>query len=92
MTGHAGLTDPLRNPIDGAFFDGPCRSNSHVLWPSGLRSGQPACVRLLDGTKLFERGDYSRNPFDRTANSPAQPEAAINSNTLSAFINPLSLL
>jgi hypothetical protein len=58
--------DPLTNPVDGAFFDGPCRSFSQVKWPTGPRAGQPACVRLLHGTRLFQNGDYSRNPFENS--------------------------
>jgi len=58
--------DPLANPIDGAFFDGPCLANSHVLWPSGPRAAQPACTRLMNGTTLFKQGNYSRDPLNNS--------------------------
>jgi hypothetical protein len=58
--------DPLTNPVDGAFFDGPCLANSRVRWQSGFRAGQPACTRLMNGTTLFKQGDYSRNPMENS--------------------------
>jgi hypothetical protein len=58
--------NPLTNPIDGAFFDGPCLANSRVTYPSGPRRGQPACIGLMNGTKLFEKGNWSRNPMDNS--------------------------
>ena len=58
--------NPLTNPIDGAFFDGPCAANSRVTWSSGPRRGQPACTQLINGTRLFQQGDYSRNPFENS--------------------------
>jgi len=58
--------NPLTNPVDGAFFDGPCLANSRLRQATGPRAGQPACTRLMDGTKLFEKGDYSRNPMDNS--------------------------
>jgi hypothetical protein len=44
--------NPLTNPVDGAFYDGPCFSSgglvahSHVV-QGGLRNGQFGCVRLI---------------------------------------------
>jgi hypothetical protein len=58
--------DPLTNPIDGAFFDGPCLVNSRLRQRVGPRAGQPACNRLLRGTRLFEKGAYHRNPLDNS--------------------------
>lgn len=43
--------DPFTNPIDGAFFGGPCDLN-----PTGQ------CNRLLNNTELFKKGDWTRNP------------------------------
>ena len=47
--------DPLQNPIDGAFNSGPC-----ALAPGGR------CKQLMNGTNLFQQGDYSRTPFDNS--------------------------
>ena len=57
---------PLTNPIDGAFFDGPCFANSRVTWKTGPRAGQAACTRLMNGTRLFTQGNYQRNPMDNS--------------------------
>ena len=57
--------DPLTNPVDGAFFGGPC-AQSRFKETSGPRAGQPMCVRLLNGTRLFEQGNYSRNPMENS--------------------------
>jgi hypothetical protein len=58
--------DPLTNPIDGAFFDGPCLTSSRVVQHTGPRAGQPACTRLMNGTKLFAKGDWDRNPMENS--------------------------
>ncbi len=50
------ILNPLTNPIDGAFAAGPCQLNPH-----GGR-----CTRLIDNTRLFKRGDYTRDPWDNS--------------------------
>src|SRR5262249_16310446 len=57
--------NPLTNPVDGAFFDGPC-ALSRFKETSGPRAGQPMCVRLLHNTRLFEQGDYAKNPMENS--------------------------
>ena len=57
--------NPLTNPVDGGFFGGPC-AQSKFKETSGPRSGQPMCVRLLNGTTLFEQGNYSKNPMENS--------------------------
>ncbi len=58
--------NPLTNPIDGAFFDGACAGNSPFVTPSGPRRGQNQCVKLINDTKIFGRGAYSRNAWDNS--------------------------
>jgi hypothetical protein len=59
--------DPLQNPYDGAFFFGSCAADTNPnTVTSGPRRGQPACTRLIGGTKLFGQGDYERNPLDNS--------------------------
>src|SRR5262245_43731371 len=58
--------NPLTNPVDGAFFDGPCGGLSKFKEPIGPRAGQPMCVRLLHNTRLFQQGDYARNPMENS--------------------------
>jgi hypothetical protein len=57
----ARLLNPLTNPIDGAFIGGVC-ANAPALHPNGLRQ----CTRLMNGTKLFQQGDYNRNPLENS--------------------------
>jgi len=52
--------NPLTNPVDGAFNGGVCQSSSVRV------GGQGICTTLQNGTKLFERGDYSRNPLENS--------------------------
>jgi hypothetical protein len=47
--------NPLTNPIDGVFHEGVCGPS-----PSG------DCTRLMNGTKLFQKGDWHRNPGDNS--------------------------
>lgn len=47
--------DPLTNPVDGVFNGGICTSA-----PGGK------CTRLMDNTRLFRKGDWSRNPMDNS--------------------------
>ena len=51
--------NPLTNPIDGVFNAGPC-----VDTTSGKLIVN--CKRLMNGTRLFGKGDYSRNPFENS--------------------------
>jgi hypothetical protein len=57
--------NPLTNPIDGAFIGGPCGLSPFRV-KSGPNAGLGLCTGLMNGTKLFERGDYSRNPIDNS--------------------------
>ncbi len=49
------LLNPLTNPIDGVFNAGPCAPA-----PGGR------CTRLINDTRLFEKGDWTRDPFDNS--------------------------
>jgi len=53
--------NPLTNPIDGAMIGGVCGSA-----PATVRGGTHACTKLIDGTHLFEKGDYNRNPLENS--------------------------
>ncbi len=53
--------NPLTNPIDGAFRGGVC-ANSPVV----LKDGTHVCTQLLNNTRLFEQGDYARNPLENS--------------------------
>src|SRR6266550_278892 len=57
--------NPLTNPVDGAFIGGVC-SSSPFKFTKGPNAGQHFCTQLMSGTKLFEHGDYSRNPLDNS--------------------------
>ena len=57
--------NPLTNPIDGVFIGGVCgASRIHVT--SGPNKGLGLCTTLMDNTRLFEQGDYARNPIDNS--------------------------
>src|SRR6184192_4297325 len=57
--------NPLTNPIDGVFIGGVCgASRIHVT--SGPNKGLGLCTTLMDSTRLFEQGDYARNPIDNS--------------------------
>jgi hypothetical protein len=49
------LLDPLTNPVDGVFIRGACES-----------APNSRCTRLMHNTKLFQQGDYSRNPLENS--------------------------
>src|SRR5438094_2619143 len=53
--------NPLTNPVDGAFIGGVC-SSSPFKFTKGPNAGLHFCNQLMSGTRLFEHGDYSRNP------------------------------
>src|SRR5213594_2266560 len=57
--------NPLTNPVDGAFIGGVC-SASPFKFTKGPNAGSHFCTQLMSGTKLFEHGDYSRNPLDNS--------------------------
>src|SRR5437899_7508914 len=57
--------NPLTNPVDGAFIGGVC-SSSPFKFTKGPNAGLHFCNQLMSGTKLFEHGDYSRNPLDNS--------------------------
>jgi hypothetical protein len=59
------ILNPLTNPVDGAFIGGVC-SNSPFKFTKGPNAGLHFCTQLMSGTKLFEHGDYSRNPLDNS--------------------------
>jgi len=61
----APILNPLTNPIDGAFIGGPC-GLSQLKVASGPNKGLGLCTTLMNGTRLFEQGDYARNPFDNS--------------------------
>jgi uncharacterized protein DUF1302 len=56
----------LTNPVDGAFYDGPCGQFSPFTQGRGPRRGQKHCIGLLNNTKLFGRGNYSHNPMENS--------------------------
>jgi hypothetical protein len=47
--------DPLTNPIDGAFNRGVCET-----------APNSTCTRLMNGTRLYVQGNYSRNPMENS--------------------------
>lgn len=56
--------NPLDNPFDGVFIGGAC-SNSRIRTQKvGGAPGetQGICTQLMNGTDLFQQGDYHRNP------------------------------
>src|SRR5207244_8676541 len=59
------ILNPLTNPIDGVFIGGVCGA-SKVHVPSGPNKGLGLCTTLMDSTRLFEQGDYARNPIDNS--------------------------
>jgi hypothetical protein len=58
------IYDPLTNPVDGAFNFAPCTTSEVATNP---RTGFGRCTRLMNGTRLFEQGDYDQ--FDPLSNS-----------------------
>jgi hypothetical protein len=53
--------NPLTNPIDGGFRGGVCASS-----PVVTKDGTHVCTQLMNGTKLFDQGDYARNPLENS--------------------------
>ena len=57
--------NPLTNPFDGVFIGGACAgSRTTIGTAGGGRVG--VCTTLLNGTRLFEQGDYARNPLENS--------------------------
>ena len=56
-----------RRAVDviGSFIGGLC-NNSRFKVAGGPNAGLGQCVRLLNNTRLFEQGDYARNPFENS--------------------------
>jgi uncharacterized protein DUF1302 len=50
------LLNPLTNPIDGVFNVGPCVD----------AAGKVLCTHLIGHSRLFQNGNYSRNPMDNS--------------------------
>jgi hypothetical protein len=59
------ILNPLTNPIDGAFIGGVC-DKSRVKRSAANGSLVGVCTTLLNNTRLFEQGDYARNPMDNS--------------------------
>jgi hypothetical protein len=57
--------DPLTNPVDGGFIGGTC-DLSNLKVTGRVNRGLGYCTRLMNGTKLFEQGDYHRNPLENS--------------------------
>jgi len=60
------ILDPLTNPIDGAFNSAICVSSNKKAFSATQGGMVPACDRLMNNTKLFNKGDYSRNPMENS--------------------------
>jgi hypothetical protein len=61
----APILNPLTNPVDGAFIGGPC-ALSPLRVQSGPNKGLGLCTTLMNDTRLFEQGNYARNPIDNS--------------------------
>lgn len=57
--------NPLTNPVDGAFIGGVCSSSPFKI-TTGPNAGLHQCTKLMDNTRLFEQGNYDRNPLDNS--------------------------
>jgi hypothetical protein len=57
--------NPLTNPVDGAFIGGVC-ARSRLTIRSGVNRGLNYCDQLIGNTKLFQKGDWDRNPMDNS--------------------------
>src|SRR5213596_3527093 len=60
--------NPLTNPVDGAFIGALCnaaKASGHRI-NSGPNVDLGFCTTLMDNTRLFEQGDYARNPLDNS--------------------------
>jgi hypothetical protein len=58
------IYDPLENRADGAFRYAPCTTSEVATNPD---TGFGMCTRLMNGTRLFEQGDYDQ--WDPLSNS-----------------------
>src|SRR5262245_10701889 len=59
------ILNPLTNPVDGVFIGGPCGVSSNII-RTGPNAGLGQCTQLINGTRLFEQGNYDRNPLDNS--------------------------
>jgi hypothetical protein len=59
------LLHPLTNPVDGGFIGGLC-ATSRIKIRGGPNDGAGMCTQLMNGTELFKKGDYHRNPIDNS--------------------------
>jgi hypothetical protein len=57
--------NPLTNPVDGAFIGAVC-SSSPNQFRNGPNAGLHYCDRLMNNTKLFNKGNYDRDPVDNS--------------------------
>jgi len=57
--------NPLTNPVDGGFISGPCET-SNIRITRGPNKNLHKCTTLMNGTRLFEQANYSRNPLDNS--------------------------
>jgi hypothetical protein len=58
------IYDPLENRADGAFRYAPCTISEVAINPD---TGFGMCTRLMNGTRLFEQGDYDNfNPINNS--------------------------
>jgi hypothetical protein len=60
------LLDPLTNRVDGAFYGGFCELSPFKVQGNGPNAGAGKCLSLMKGTKLFNKGDYERNPMENS--------------------------
>ena len=62
------ILNPLTNQVDGAFIGALCnaaKASGHRI-NSGPNVDLGFCTTLMDNTRLFEQGDYARNPLDNS--------------------------
>jgi hypothetical protein len=54
--------NPLTNPVDGVFHQGVCGPSPFPPFDGGAGS----CTQLMGNTKLFQKGDWHRNPKENS--------------------------
>src|SRR2546422_3204778 len=62
------ILNPLTNQVDGAFIGALCnaaKASGHRI-NSGPNVDLGFCTTLMNNTRLFEQGDYARNPLDNS--------------------------
>ena len=60
------LLNPLTNRVDGAFIGGFCELSPFKVGGTGPNAGRGRCLDLMNGTRLFEKGDYDRTPMENS--------------------------